>query len=137
MRERMERHRVNPTCGGCHNSMDPLGFAMDNFDAIGQWRTASGETPIDSSGILPDGTRFQGPAELTDILLSRPEQFLHTVTEKLLVYALGRGLEYYDQPVVRDIIRASAVSNYRWSVVVSEIVKSMPFQMRSSKNDDI
>ena len=137
MRERMEKHRVSPTCGGCHNSMDPLGFAMDNFDAIGQWRTAIGETSIDSSGILPDGTRFQGPAELTDILLSRPEQFLHTVTEKLLVYALGRGLEYYDQPVVRDIIRASAVSNYSWSVVVSEIVKSMPFQMRSSKNDDI
>jgi mono/diheme cytochrome c family protein len=137
MRERMEQHRVNPSCAVCHNRMDPLGFAMDNFDAIGRWRTQNNTTPIDSSGVLPDGTAFQGPAELTQILLKHPEQFLQTLTEKLLMYALGRGLEYYDQPVVRQIIRTTAVNDYRWSSVVTEIVKSMPFQMRRSRNDDI
>ena len=137
MRERMEQHRVNPSCAVCHNRMDPLGFAMDNFDAIGRWRTENNTTPIDSSGVLPDGTQFQGPAELTEILLKHPEHFLQTLTEKLLMYALGRGLEYYDQPVVRQIIRTTAENDYRWSSVVAEIVKSMPFQMRRSRNDDI
>ena len=137
MRERMEQHRVNPTCAVCHNRMDPLGFAMDNFDAIGSWRAEEDITPIDPSGVLPDGTSFHGPVELTEILLSRPEQFLQTITEKFLMYALGRGLEYNDQPIVRKIIRESAESDHRWSQVVLEIVKSMPFQMRRSKNDGI
>jgi hypothetical protein len=114
--------------------MDPLGFALENFDAIGQWRTASGAagTPIDSTGVLPDGTTFDGPAELRNVLLSRRGEFVHTVTEKLLTYALGRGLEYYDAPVVRSISRTAGANDYRWSSFVMGIVRSTPFQMRRS-----
>jgi hypothetical protein len=133
MRQRMEQHRVNPACASCHRQMDPLGFALENFDALGRWRTAEGDTPIDASGILPDGTRFQGPAQLRSILRSKPEQLVHTVTEKLLIYALGRGVEYYDQPTVRKILREAAASNYRWSSVILGIVNSAPFQMRRSR----
>jgi mono/diheme cytochrome c family protein len=132
MRERLEHHRANPVCAACHNRMDPLGFALENFDALGKWRTVEGDTPIDSSGQLPDGTRFQGPAELREILLARREQFVITVTEKLLTYALGRGLEHYDQPVVRKIVRDSASNGYRWSSLIVGIVNSTPFQMRRS-----
>jgi len=113
--------------------MDPIGFALDNFDAIGQWRTAEGKAPIDPSGVLPDGTQFQGIAELKKILISRPNQIVHTVTEKLLMYALGRGVEYYDQPTIRTIMRQAAPSDYRWSSLIIGIVKSMPFQMRRSR----
>ena len=133
MRERLEQHRVNPSCAVCHTRMDPLGFALDNFDAIGRWRTTEGATPVDPSGTLPDGAKFRGPAELRKILLSRHEQFVRTVTEKLLMYALGRGLEYTDEPVVRAILRAAAPSDYRWSSLVLGIAKSMPFQMRRSR----
>ena len=134
MREQMEQHRVNPACAVCHRVMDPLGFALENFDATGQWRTASGptNTPIDSSGVLPDGTAFRGPAELRKVLLSRPEQFVTTVTEKLLTYSLGRGLEYYDAPTIRKIMREAAPSDYRWSALIFGIVKSDPFLMRRS-----
>jgi hypothetical protein len=132
MRERLAHHRANPVCAACHNRMDPLGFALENFDALGKWRTTEGGTPIDPSGQLPDGTEFQGPAELREILLSNREQFVITVTEKLLTYALGRGLEYYDQPVVRKIVRDAAQSNYRWSSLIGGIVNSTPFQMRRS-----
>jgi hypothetical protein len=132
MRQRMEQHRANPVCATCHARMDPLGFALENFDALGKWRTAEGGTPIDSSGQLPDGTKFQGPAELRKILLERREQFVTTLTEKFLTYALGRGLEYYDQPVVRKIVRDSASNNYRWSSLIDGVVKSTPFQMRRS-----
>jgi hypothetical protein len=113
--------------------MDPLGFALENFDALGRWRAADGDAPIDASGVLSDGTKFQGPAGLRDVLLSRPEQFVHTVTEKLLMYALGRGLEHYDAPAVRKILRQAAPGNYRWSSVVLGIVNSVPFQMRRSR----
>ncbi|MDA2935208.1 DUF1585 domain-containing protein, partial [Acidobacteria bacterium AH-259-D05] len=113
--------------------MDPLGFALDNFDAIGRWRSTEGTTPIDPSGVLPDGSKFQGPVELRKILLSRREQFVRTVTEKLLMYALGRGIEYYDAPVVRAIIRGAVESDYRWSSLVKGIVNSTPFQMRRSR----
>ncbi len=130
MRERMDQHRVNPSCAVCHERMDPLGFAMENFDAIGRWRA---EEEIDPSGVLPDGTSFQGPAELNAILLGRQDQFFQTVVEKLLMYALGRGIDYRDQPVVRSIIGKSAASDHRWSSVVLEIVNSMPFQMRRSR----
>ncbi len=103
VRESMEEHRANPACATCHLRMDPLGFAMENFDGIGQWRTTVGSTntPIDSSGMLPDGTKFNGPVELRHILLSQPDQFATAVTEKLLTYAIGRGVEYRDMPVVR------------------------------------
>jgi hypothetical protein len=132
MRQRMEQHRANPVCATCHSRMDPLGFALENFDALGKWRTAEGGTPIDPSGQLPDGTRFQGPAELRKILLDRRGQFVTTITEKLLTYALGRGLEHYDQPVVRKIMREAAPNGYRWSSLISGVVNSIPFQMRTS-----
>jgi hypothetical protein len=134
MRQQMEEHRANPACATCHKLMDPLGFALENFDAIGHWRNSSGPNniPIDSSGVLPDGTKFQGPAELREILLSRPEQFVTAVTQKLLTYALGRGLEYYDGPAVRKIVREAAISNYRWSDLILAVAKSDPFAKRKA-----
>ena len=98
MRERMEQHRANPVCASCHTRMDPLGFALENFDAIGKWRTTEAGTPIDASGTLPDGASFDGPAELRAMLAGRDSEFVTTVTSKLLTYALGRGVEYYDMP---------------------------------------
>ncbi len=135
MREQMEKHRANPACAVCHKNMDPLGFALENFDAIGKWRTTNGpeNTPVDASAALPDGTKFNGPAELRNVLLSKPEQFANTVTERLLTYALGRGLEYYDAPAVRKILRNAAPGEYRWSELILGIVESEPFQMRRSK----
>ena len=148
MRQRMEQHRANPACAVCHTRMDPMGFALENFDAIGRFRTTMGgeSKPIDVSGVLPDGTKFEGPAELREILLSNPEQLATAAAEKLLIYALGRGLEHTDSPVVRKIVReaaqtggSSAASSadspdrpYRWSSIILGIVKSMPFQMRKS-----
>ena len=134
MRQRMEQHRANPACAVCHLRMDPLGFALENFDTIGKWRTTSGDanTPIDASGALPDGTKFQGPAELRKILLSMPDQFVSTVTEKLLTYALGRGIEYYDAPAIRKIVREAAPGGYRWSSLITGIVQSTPFRMRKA-----
>jgi hypothetical protein len=131
VRQSMEEHRANPVCASCHLRMDPLGFALENFNAIGGWRTTEGEagTPIDNSGTLPDGTTFKGPAELRKIL-GQPDQFATAVTEKLLTYALGRGVEYFDEPVVRKI-RRQAAPDYRWSSLILGIVKSEPFQMRS------
>jgi len=131
MRERMEQHRANPVCASCHSRMDPLGFALENFDAIGKWRsTSEANTPLDTSGAFPDGTKFRGPAELRKVLLANPEQFVTTVTEKLLTYAMGRGVEYYDQPAIRKILREAAPGGYRWSSIVLGIVRSTPFQMR-------
>jgi hypothetical protein len=133
VRQQMEQHRVNPACASCHRIMDPLGFALENFDPTGKWRTTDGSgDPIDASGALPDGTKFNGPAELRKLMLVRPEQLVHTVTEKMLTYALGRGVEYYDAPAIRKIVGESARNDYRWSSVIVGIVKSMPFQMRSS-----
>ena len=134
VRERLEEHRRNPACAVCHAPMDPLGFALENFDAIGAWRTTDALNPVDASASLPDGTRFEGPAGLRTLLLSKREQFVRTVTEKLLTYALGREIEYYDAPVVRQITRAAAADDYRWSSLILEIVKSMPFQMRRSES---
>jgi hypothetical protein len=110
--------------------MDPLGFALENFDATGKWRTRSeADAPIDASGALPDGTKFNGPAEFRAALLARRGEFIGTLTEKLLTYALGRGLEYYDMPAVRAIVRQAAADDYRWSAIVRGIVASTPFQM--------
>ena len=136
MREAMERHRANPTCAACHRLMDPLGLALENFDAVGRWREtdASGE-PLDVSGELPDGTRFTGVAELKQALLANPEPFLRTLTEKLLTYALGRGLEYADAPAVRRIVRYAASREHRFSALVLGIVKSVPFQQRRSAGE--
>ena len=130
MRERMEEHRVNPACSGCHSIMDPIGFAMENFDAVGAWRTHEARLPIDASGQLLDGTKVNGVIDLKKALMRDPEIFVETFTEKLMTYALGRGLAHYDMPPVRAIVRDSARSNYRFSSIVSEIVQSTPFQMR-------
>ena len=137
VRERLERHRANPACAGCHAPMDPLGFALENFDAIGTWRaTSEAGLPIDSSATMPSGVAFEGPAGLRQVLLSRGEEFAGAVTEKLLAYALGRGLEYHDRPAVRRILRDAAADDYRWSSIVLGIVKSTPFQWRRSRSDE-
>jgi hypothetical protein len=133
MRERMERHRTNPVCASCHARMDPLGFALENFDGVGMWRITEGNKPVDASGALPDGTHFEGPNGLRVILLNRRGEFVQTVTEKLLTYALGRGLEYYDAPAVRGITHEAALNNDRWSSLIVGIVRSTPFRMRRSR----
>jgi hypothetical protein len=133
MRQQMEEHRVSPACAACHKVMDPLGFALENFDATGKWRSMDGSSKIDASGVTPDGFPLNGPADLRKYLSSHPEQFATTVTEKLLTYALGRGVEEYDRPVIRKIVREAAPGNYRWSSIILSIVKSTPFQMRRSR----
>jgi hypothetical protein len=136
MRQRMELHRSNATCAACHRMMDPLGFALENFDGIGQWRgnMGPGTPPIDSSGVLPDGTKFDGPAGLREVLVSKQDMFVENLTEGLLTYALGRGVEEYDRPVLRQITREAASDNYRWSSIILGIVNSTPFQMRRSND---
>jgi hypothetical protein len=133
MRERMEAHRANAYCASCHKIMDPIGFSLENFDATGAWRTkegGTGGTPIDASGQLLDGTRINGPVELRQALLRNPEIFVGTFTEKLMTYALGRGLTYSDMPVVRSIFRDAARDDYRFTSIVKGIIASSPFQMR-------
>ena len=137
MREQMEQHRADTACAGCHALMDPIGFALENFDAIGNWRTtyhaSEAASPIDSSGVFYDGSKFQDPVEFRQVLLNHSDQFVYTVTEKLLTYTLGRGLAYYDTPAVRKIMREASSNDYRWSHLISGIVKSVPFQMRRSR----
>lgn len=133
VRERLEEHRSNPACAGCHKIMDPLGFALENFDAVGHWRTTGEDkAPIDASGELVDGTKINGPATLRQALLSHRQDFAATVTDKLLTYALGRGTEYYDAAAVRTIVRGATPDDYRWSALILGIVRSTPFQMRMS-----
>ncbi len=137
MRQRMEQHRANPTCAVCHRAMDPIGFALENFDGLGRWRdsTGAGAGPIDATGVLPDGTRFDGPEGLRELLLSKKDQFLETFTERLMTYALGRGVEEYDGPALRKITREAALNDNRWSSIILGIVKSTPFQMRRVSDD--
>ena len=130
VRERMERHRTDPVCASCHVRMDPLGFALESFDAIGGYR----ELPTDqTSGTLPSGRELTGPDSVRDMLLSNREDFVATVTEKLMTYALGRGVEYYDHPSIRRIVEAAQPENYRWSSLIVGIVESTPFQMRKAR----
>jgi len=134
LRERLELHVADPTCASCHVKLDPLGFALENFDAIGKFRTTSDGLPVDSHGELPDGTVLAGPGGLRDVLVvDMDQEFVRTAIEKLLTYALGRGIEYYDQPAVRQISRQTAPEDHRWSSVILGIVKSTPFQMRRSR----
>jgi hypothetical protein len=135
MRQAMEAHRANPVCASCHARMDPIGFAMDHFDAVGRWRDTEAGQPIDSSGGLPDGTNFNGVGELKKALLRHPEQFIGTVAEKLLMYGISRNVQYYDQPAVRAIVRQAASSNYSFASLVLGVVKSAPFQMRKSQEE--
>jgi mono/diheme cytochrome c family protein len=135
MREQMQAHRTNAVCAACHSRMDPIGFALENYDAVGRWRGEDAGAPIDASGTLPDGTGFQGPAGLSRLLLTTyRDDFVRTATEKLLTYALGRGVEHYDYPTIRSINREAARDNYRVSSWVLAIVKSMPFQMRRASH---
>ena len=135
MREATERHRTNPVCASCHRLMDPPGFALEQFDAVGRFRTrTAANTPIDASGELPDGTRFDGTAGLRAALVRKPERFVGTLTEKLMTYALGRGLEHYDAPAIRAIMRAAAADDYRFSSLIVGIVKSAPFRMRRAES---
>jgi mono/diheme cytochrome c family protein len=133
IRARLEEHRKNPSCASCHSTIDPLGFALENFDAIGGWRTADESgNPVDASGTTVNGTTVEGLAGLRALLLERPEQFPRTLTEKLIAYALGRRLEYYDRPAVRKIVRDAAAQDYRWSSIILGIVESPAFLMRSA-----
>ena len=131
VRARMERHRASPACAGCHRVMDPLGLALENFDAVGKWRTREAGAVIDASGELGDGTRVDGAVALRNALLARPDVVVGTFTEKLMTYALGRGLEYYDMPAVREIISSAGRDDYRFGSLVLAIVRSVPFQMRT------
>ena len=134
MREAMLQHRANPVCASCHARMDPIGFAMENFDPVGRWRDRDAGGAIDTSGVFPDGQTFEGMAGLKAALLRRPEEFVSTVTEKLLMYGLGRNVQYFDQPVVRAIVRDSARSNYSFASLVVGVAKSAPFQMRETQS---
>jgi hypothetical protein len=130
VRARLEEHRKNPACASCHAVMDPLGFSLENFDATGRWRTREPGGAVDPSGQLADGTKVDGPVALRQALNKHPEQFVGVMTEKMLTYALGRGLEYYDMPVVRSIAKDAAANDYRFSSIILGIVKSAPFQMK-------
>jgi hypothetical protein len=135
LRAALEQHRASPSCAGCHAVMDPIGFALENYNGIGQWRTQDGGSEIDATGKLPDGTEFSGPAGLKKSLTTvRREEFASTVASKLLTYALGRGLEYYDQPAVRAIVRDCNANEYRLRDLITAVVMSTPFQMRRSAN---
>jgi len=130
LRERMEEHRTNPTCAGCHRMMDPIGFSLENFDALGQWRTTDEGVKIDPSGTLFNGAKVDGPASLRQMLTSRPEVFVGVLIEKMLTYGLGRGVQYYDMPAVRSVVRDAWHKDFRFSSIVLGIVKSAPFQMK-------
>jgi hypothetical protein len=130
LRQRMEQHRANPGCASCHQRMDPLGFGLENFDGIGAWRTKDGEFVIDPAGDLPTGESFKSPKELRAILLAQKDDFTRCLTEKMLTYALGRGLEYYDQCATDSIVEAVRKADYRFSALIEEIVMSDPFQRR-------
>ncbi|PYU26605.1 MAG: hypothetical protein DMG30_01610 [Acidobacteria bacterium] len=133
MRERMEEHRKNAVCATCHTRMDPLGFALENFNAIGKFRTADGNSSIDASGVLPDGTKFSNPNEFRQALLKHRDEFVTTFTVNLMTYALGRAVQYYDMPAIRTIIRDAAPNDYPWSSLILGIIKSRPFQMRNAQ----
>jgi mono/diheme cytochrome c family protein len=131
-RHRLEEHRKNPACASCHNRLDPIGFGLENFDAIGRWRTQAAGSAVDASGVLPTGEKFTGPAELKKLMLQRKDEFLTNLTEKMLAYALGRGLEPYDLPTIRKITAAVKKDNYRSTTLISEITRSYPFQYRKN-----
>ena len=131
LRKRMELHRSNPACSSCHKIMDPIGFSLENFDAVGKWRTRDGATTIDASGEMVDGTKVNGPDSLRDGLMHYSDQFVRTMTERLLTYSLGRGTQYQDMPIVRSVVRQASRDNYRFSSLILGIVESQPFQMRT------
>jgi hypothetical protein len=130
LRQQLEKHRSNPTCASCHNRMDVLGFGLENYDAIGRWRTMDGKFPIDVSGTFPNGKSFASPAEMRILLKGELPDFARCLTEKMLTYALGRGVERYDKRTVNEITRKLAASGYRFQTLIDEIIESPPFQSR-------
>ncbi|MEM1068228.1 MAG: DUF1588 domain-containing protein, partial [Planctomycetota bacterium] len=129
LRQRMEQHRNNPACAACHNMMDPLGFALENFDAVGRYRSKDGGNPVDATGEMPDGTKFDGVEDLRKILATeKREQFVRCFTEKLLIYATGRGTEYYDKCAIDEVVAMSAKHDYQFAYVIAGIIESDPFQ---------
>jgi hypothetical protein len=136
MRQQMEMHRAVEPCMSCHKIMDPIGFSLENFDAVGAWRTTEFNQPVDPSGTLVDGTKLNGVKELRQALVKYSPQFVRVSTEKMLIYALGRGTEYYDMPLVRSVVRGAASNNYRFSELVLGIVRSDAFRsnMKISEN---
>ena len=132
IRERLAAHRENPSCAVCHVLIDPVGFSLENYDAVGRWRDVEDDLPVDATGGFPDGQEFDGADGLEKALLDRPDLFARTITEKLLTFALGRRLEYQDAPAVRQIVREAADANYRFSDIVLGIVKSVPFTMKKA-----
>ncbi len=133
LRQRLEAHRSNPVCASCHKIMDPIGFSLENFDLVGTWRERDGRSPVDTSGQLVDGTLLHGPADLRQALLGRSDAFVTTATERLLTYAMGRPVEYYDMPTVRAIVRRAARNDNRFSSLVLGVIESAPFQMKMKK----
>ena len=130
VREQMDLHRSNAICASCHSKMDPLGFSLENYDAVGAWRTGYAGQKLDVTAVLPDGTKFEGPKGLQGILLARKDQFVEAFTERLMTYGLGRGLEAYDMPAVRKVRYAAAKDDFRMNTIIMEIVQSVPFAMR-------
>ena len=135
MRQMYEMHRDEPRCAVCHNEIDPIGFGLENFDAIGRWRDTDNSQPIDATGTLPSGESFSGPVELKQILLRRSEEFAQMISAQMLGFALGRNLEYYDQPTVEEISRAVIRSEYSAHALINEIVASYPFRFRRGAED--
>jgi hypothetical protein len=136
LRQQMEQHRANPTCAVCHAKLDPLGFGLENFDGIGGWRTVDNKQPIDSSGVLPDGAKFSGPGELKRVLLGKADLFRNCFAEKLLTFALGRGVEYYDRCALDEIVKVGKGDGDRFTAYVLAVVKSDPFQKRKGKRTE-
>ena len=139
VRERLEMHRANPACAGCHDVMDPLGLALENYNAVGQWRdrdSDAGNIPIDASGQLADGTPLIGVNDLREALVKRPDQFVQTFTEKLMTYSLGRSVEYHDMPAVRKIVQSAANNRYRFSSIVMGVINSDQFRMITVPEND-
>jgi hypothetical protein len=132
VREMLEQHRANPTCAACHNRIDPIGFGLENYDVLGRWRTQDAGKPVDAKGELPDGTRFDGPEELKQVLLQRKDDFVRHLTTKMLGYALGRGLTVEDLCTVEDVVTKVKDGDYRSQVLVAEIVRSVPFRFRAA-----
>jgi hypothetical protein len=133
LRERMEKHRANAVCAGCHRQMDPIGFALENFDGVGHWRTTEDGARIDPTGTLFNGASLDGVVGLRQALVARPEIFVGVMTEKMLTYALGRGIEYYDMPAVRKIVQDAKGQDFHFSSIVLGIARSAPFQMKEAK----
>jgi hypothetical protein len=133
LRERMEKHRADAVCAGCHKVMDPIGFALENFDGVGHWRTYDDGSTIDPSGTLFNGSKVEGAAALRQMVAGRPDVFVGVMTEKMLIYALGRGIDYRDMPVVRSVVADARAKDYRFSSIILGIAKSAPFQFKEAR----